>query len=381
MAQYDLLLTQNTAGAGTEYAEKYVNIAKGGLLSSDASGTPTVLAAGTDGYMLVRDDAETTGLKWQVVSAGHTQNTDTGTTNNTFEIDSDSATGSILLDVQTGGTDNTLTLQNSVLDGDYTITFPNSTGTVALTSQLHTQNTDTGTTSTYFDIDSGGTGFRLKNSSGEVQLRNLGDSAYADLRVKDLIVEGTTTTINSTTLTVDDKNIEIGSVDTPTDTTADGGGITLKGSTDKTIIWDNANDNWTSNQNWNLSSGFVYKINNSEVLSATQVLGVTLGSMASETATDYVTKALFDANTILSADSDNTPAALTVAEQTIVGRITSGTIDALTSDEVMGVLWQSAPASPSATGTANDIAFDTNYFYICTATNTWKRAPIATTWT
>ena len=53
----------------------------------------------------------------------------------------------------------------------------------------------------------------------------------------DLIINGTTTTVNSTTLTVDDKNIELGSVTTPTDTTASGGGITLKGATDKTILW------------------------------------------------------------------------------------------------------------------------------------------------
>ena len=50
----------------------------------------------------------------------------------------------------------------------------------------------------------------------------------------DLTVNGTNTIINSTTLTVDDKNIEMGSVSSPSDTTADGGGITLKGATDKT---------------------------------------------------------------------------------------------------------------------------------------------------
>ena len=64
-----------------------------------------------------------------------------------------------------------------------------------------------------------------------------------------LTVEGTTTTIESVTLTVDDKNIELGSVDTPTDTTADGGGITLKGATDKTILWENDTDSWNFNQN------------------------------------------------------------------------------------------------------------------------------------
>ena len=65
----------------------------------------------------------------------------------------------------------------------------------------------------------------------------------------DWTVNGTTTTINSTTLTVDDKNIEMGSVASPTDTTADGGGITLKGTTDKTILWENDTDSWNFNQN------------------------------------------------------------------------------------------------------------------------------------
>jgi hypothetical protein len=63
----------------------------------------------------------------------------------------------------------------------------------------------------------------------------------------DLIVNGTTTTINSVTLTVDDKNIELGSIASPTDVTADGGGITLKGSTDKTFNYVNSTGLWTAN--------------------------------------------------------------------------------------------------------------------------------------
>ena len=70
-----------------------------------------------------------------------------------------------------------------------------------------------------------------------------------------LVVTGNTTTINSTTLQVDDKNIELGTVDTPTDTTADGGGITLKGATDKTILWTNSTDSWHFNQGICLTSG------------------------------------------------------------------------------------------------------------------------------
>ena len=71
----------------------------------------------------------------------------------------------------------------------------------------------------------------------------------------DLVVNGTTSTINSATLTVDDKNIELGSVASPSDTTADGGGITLKGASDKTLNWVNSTDAWTSSEHIALATG------------------------------------------------------------------------------------------------------------------------------
>lgn len=76
------------------------------------------------------------------------------------------------------------------------------------------------------------------------------------------------------------------------------------------------------------------------------------GSMEDSTnkATDFVTKALFDANTIIAADSDDTPAALTVAEQTLVGRITAGNIDALTDTEVRTLLGLATGDSPEFAG-------------------------------
>jgi len=124
---------------------------------------------------------------------------------------------------------------------DRTITLPDVTGTVVTTGNLS-------------DITSVGT--------------------LASLTVTgDLTVNGTTTTINSTTLTVDDKNIVLGDVETPTDTTADGGGITLKGATDKTFNWVDSTDSWTSSEHMDLASGKVLKINGTEVLSATQYTG------------------------------------------------------------------------------------------------------------
>lgn len=51
-----------------------------------------------------------------------------------------------------------------------------------------------------------------------------------------------------------------------------------------------------------------------------------------------VQESLFDANTILAANTDDTPAALTIAEQRIVGRITSGNITGLTAAQVKTLL-------------------------------------------
>ncbi len=87
----------------------------------------------------------------------------------------------------------------------------------------------------------------------------------------DLTVSGTTTTIESTTVTVDDKNIELGSVATPTDTTADGGGITLKGATDHTIVWTNSTDSWDFSEHVNIASGKEFRIAGTKVLDATSL--------------------------------------------------------------------------------------------------------------
>lgn len=97
-----------------------------------------------------------------------------------------------------------------------------------------------------------------------------------------LTVNGTTTTVNSTTLTVDDKNLELGSIGSPTDITADGGGITLKGATDKTILWENDSDSWDFSEHVNAAAGKEFKINNTSVLSATTLgSGVTTSSLTS----------------------------------------------------------------------------------------------------
>jgi hypothetical protein len=118
----------------------------------------------------------------------------------------------------------------------------------------------------------------IYGSSGQIAATTITTSGNAtvggDLTVTgSLTVNGTVTTVNSTTVTVDDKNLELGSVYNPTDTTADGGGITLKGTTDKTILWVNSTDSWTYNQNIELAATYAYRIDGVSVLSKT-----TLGS-------------------------------------------------------------------------------------------------------
>jgi hypothetical protein len=99
----------------------------------------------------------------------------------------------------------------------------------------------------------------------------------------DLTINGTTTTVNSTTLTVDDINIELGSTASPTDVTAAGGGITLKGTTDKTISWSSIG--WTSSEDFNLVTGKVFEINGTSVLSATTLGSGVTGSSLTSTGT------------------------------------------------------------------------------------------------
>jgi len=96
-----------------------------------------------------------------------------------------------------------------------------------------------------------------------------------DLKVSgNLIIQGDSFTINTTVLQVEDKNIELNkTTGTSSDLSADGGGITLKGTTDKTLSYSNEYTSWDSSENFNLAVGKTFGINHASVLSST-----TLGS-------------------------------------------------------------------------------------------------------
>jgi hypothetical protein len=148
----------------------------------------------------------------------------------------------------------------------------------------------------------------------------------------DLTVNGTTTNLNSTSLVIEDKNIVLGDTATPTDTTADGGGITLKGATDKTINWVDATDAWTSSEDFNLASGKVYEIAGTSVLS-----GSTLGSGvtgSSLTSVGTITSGTWNGTTIAVANGGTGITSFGTGVATFLGTPTAANLAAMVTDEI-----------------------------------------------
>lgn len=148
-----------------------------------------------------------------------------------------------------------------------------STGAKAVFSISPAISTSITTASTSFDLLN--TTATTINFGGAATSLNIGNASGTVTIAGDLVVNGTTTTISSTTITVDDKNLELGSVATPTNTTADGGGLTLKAGVDgdKTWNWVSSTSSWTSSEHIDLASGKVIKIAGTQVLSASQYTG------------------------------------------------------------------------------------------------------------
>jgi hypothetical protein len=196
-------------------------------------------------------------------------------------------------------------------------------------------------------LTTGSTSFDLLNTTattinfgGAATSLNIGNSSGTVTIAGDLTVNGTTTTINSTTLSVDDKNIVLGA-DNTLDTAADGGGITLKGASDKTFNWVDATDAWTSSEHLNLASGKAYYINGTSVLS-----GTTLGS-------GVTSSSLTSVGTITSGTWSGSFGAVSGENLT---NLTAGNLSGTIPSSVMGNSFQVTGESGDNTVTANSTA-------------------------
>ena len=200
----------------------------------------------------------------------------------------------------------TATKADSLVDNSGNIVGPNAfmrttqstgtTGTISITNAIPlimgiTQNNEIRADASAFQIisNSSNQNFRLRVKTGSTttdaitvatstQKVGIFQSAPAytldvngDVRiVGDLVVEGNTTTINTSNLVIEDHVIELAknTDSTVSDNYADQGGIILKGTTDHKLTWDNATDSWQSTENFDIRgvAPRSYKINGVDVL-------------------------------------------------------------------------------------------------------------------
>jgi hypothetical protein len=216
--------------------------------------------------------------------------------------------------------------------GDGSLSYDSSTGVITYTGPSASEVRAHFTAGTGVTITSGSIAIgQPVATTDNVTFNNLTVSG-------DLTVNGTTTTINSTTISVDDKNIVLGDVATPTDTTADGGGITLKGATDKTFNWIDATDAWTSSEHLALAAGKNLLLNGSTsgtiTLSAAAIAGTntitfpaTTGTVVTTGDTGSVTSTMIEDGTIVNADV-NASAAIAYSKLNLTDGIVNADVNA-----------------------------------------------------
>ena len=239
----------------------YNTYTKGDILVG-AGNTFIKLNVGTDNYVLTASSNSASGLTWSPTAAtGITTLNGLTATNQTFEIgytgafpafSSNTSTHTLNIPLASSGSTGLISTQAQTIAGAKTFS----------SNVIVSDTTDSTTYNSGALVVTGGVGI-----GGSVNIQG------------NLTVNGTFTTINSTTVTVADKNIELGVVSVPTDVTAQAGGITLKGATDKSIIW-YSGVGWSSSESWNIASGNTFKIGNTSVLSSTSLgTGVTNSSL------------------------------------------------------------------------------------------------------
>lgn len=224
----DIFITSNDTTARTLTLSNSIELAGTGTkLTID--GTPTISGGGkitvpTDSNIVLKGNStteRTLTLGGNVTLFG----TSSATLNAALTIGTPSTNvGGVTL--RSSGANNT-TITST---GDVKLVAGTMVNTVD--ARLHDQNTDSGTSNLTFQINTAnGVVLQSANILGtnlELQLINPGNDDYASIRVKDLYVEGTTTSINSNEVQIGDNEIVLNSDVTSAGPNGADGGVAIK---------------------------------------------------------------------------------------------------------------------------------------------------------
>lgn len=224
----------------------------------------------------------------------------------------------------------TVTNELNVVDSDYKIRIKSSA--------------DGGVLSDAIVIDTSTKNIGLFQSSPQYDL-----DLNGSLRVTgDLIVEGTNTNIDVSVLRIEDKNIElaINSDSTLlTDSEVNDAGIIIRATgDDKTLLWKNATQSWTSSENFDIVSGKTYKIGGTDILSETTLASSVTSALG-----------LTELGTLTSLDVDD----VTINGSTI-SSTTSLTLNPTTHISVSNSVIKNVSAPVDGTDAANKSYVDTS---------------------
>lgn len=259
-----------------------LSVGQGGTGASTASDARTNLVAAKSGSN--SDITSITGLTTALsVAQGGTGST-TAAGARTNLLPAYATNGGKVLAVNSGGTDIEYVTPNSGTVTSVDLTVPNilsvsgspitSSGSLAVSLASQSINT------VFAGPSSGSSGtpsFRSLVANDIPALAYLpstgGTVSGAVTITGNLTVSGSTTTVSSSTLTVADKNIEL-AMGSSTEAACTGGGITLHGLTDHTILYTSSTTSWDFSEHVNLAINKEFKINGVTVLSATALNGV-----------------------------------------------------------------------------------------------------------
>ena len=225
-------------------------------------------------------------------------------------------------------------------------------------------------TQTGGDVNLDGGTFFLDESANRVGIGTITPGVTLD-------VVGTirATNINALDLSVEDKNIVIGDVASPTNTPADGGGVTLKGAVDKTIAWLNATAAWTFSEHISIASAKEYRIAGTKVLDATSLGSAVVSSSLTSVGTiatgvwngSVIGKVYLDA-TVVSTGDTGTVTSTMILDGTILDadiNASAGIVDTkLATIATAGKVSNSATTATNANTASAIVARDENKNFV-----------------